>query len=475
MGLLLFPLFAHVLSPRAYGIIDLAALASTLAGVTVALEVSQGLSRYFLDTTDPEERRTLASTAVIFTVCTFSAALAVALVFDQRLATILFGHGVSTAIMAAAIVGVWCSGLLYLTQFLLQIQFRPRAFGIVTVVTTVVGATTSAILVLGFRVGVIGAFIGQIAGAVAGTAVAFGLSRPLYSLRFNFRRLGRMLQLLRPADPGKRRRLSQRIRRSNRDPHTARSLRSRRLRRRLPAGTHRVLAPPRPPGRGQPARSRASRRGRNAGCACPPLSSLLCRSARSPVAAVALCDRGAAHPDPYVLLRRGESRTVRRCRLIPRRDVRVRSGAEHREEDVPHRSGGRSHRRSQPDPRVRPRRAVGDPRTTLAFLAACAVGFGALMVLSQRVYCVPYEWGRLLPRAIVVAGLIAIPSATLGETVSVEYVLVKVGLAAVGLGAIAGLVDRGEFVELGRLLRGLGSTLRRVPQRALRRRHVTPV
>ena len=475
MGLLLFPLFAHVLSPRAYGIIDLAALASTLAGVTVALEVSQGLSRYFLDTTDPEERRTLASTAVIFTVCTFSAALAVALVFDQRLATILFGHGVSTAIMAAAIVGVWCSGLLYLTQFLLQIQFRPRAFGIVTVVTTVVGATTSAILVLGFRVGVIGAFIGQIAGAVAGTAVAFGLSRPLYSLRFDFRRLGRMLSYSVPLIPGSvgvflnayadRIAIRTQLGVSEVGVYGA-GYRLALIVSLLLLGLQGAVSPL--------VLARHAEEGTRDALA--RLFRLFCAVALAVLLLLSLFAIEALHiltPTSYYAGARVVPFVVAASFLggmyvfapglnIVKKTFRIGvvvgvTGAVNL---------------ILAFALVEP---LGIRGPALAFLAACGVGFGALMVLSQRVYRVPYEWGRLLPRAIVVAGLIAIPSATLGETVSVEYVLIKIALSAVGLAAIAGLVDRGEFVELGRLLRGLGSTLRRVPQRALRRRHVTPV
>src|SRR5436853_3096848 len=60
MGILLFPFFARVLSPHDYGIIDLVGLAATLASVTIAFEVSQGLGRYFVETKDAEERRTLA-------------------------------------------------------------------------------------------------------------------------------------------------------------------------------------------------------------------------------------------------------------------------------------------------------------------------------------------------------------------------------------------------------------------------------
>lgn len=474
MGLVLFPFFAHVLSPRAYGIIDLAALASTLAGVTLALEVSQGLGRYFLDTSDPEERRTLASTAVVFTVSSFSVAAALALVFNRSLATILFGHGVSSAIMAAAIVGVWSSGILYLTQFLLQIQFRPRAFGVVTVATTLAGTGTSAILVLGFRTGVIGAFIGQIAGAVAGTGVAFGLSRHLYASRFDIPRLKRMLSYSVPLIPG------------------SVGVFLNAYADRIAIRTHLGVAEVGVYGAGyrlglivsllllglQGAVSplvlaRHAEEGTRDELA--RLFRLFCAVALAVLLLLSLFAIEALHVltpasyyagatvVPFVV---GASFLGGMYVFAPGLNIAKKTS---RIGVVVGLTGAVN--LILAFALVGP---LGIRGPAVAFLVACGVGFAALTLFSQRVYRVPYEWRRLVPRAAAVAGVLAIASAALGETVSVEYVLVKVALAAVGLAVIAGLVDREEFVELARLLRGLGSTLRRARLRALRRQRARP-
>src|SRR5690242_6841569 len=186
VGLLLFPFFAQVLSPHDYGIIDLVALTATLAGVTVALEVSQGLARYFLEAQDAQERQTLASTALIFSFATYSLAAIAALVLVGPLTSVLFGQGVSPSLTAVAICGTWSAGILYLAQFLLQIQLRPGAFGVVTLITTLVGAATSVLLVFGVGTGVVGVLTGQLVGCAVGAALAFRLSRSLCRLRFDF-------------------------------------------------------------------------------------------------------------------------------------------------------------------------------------------------------------------------------------------------------------------------------------------------
>lgn len=475
MGLILFPLFAQVLPPRAYGIIDLAALVSTLAGVTVALEVSQGLGRYFLDTADPMEQRALASTAVIFSVFTFSIAAALALVFEHALATILFGRGgVSTAIMAAAIIGVWSSGILYLTQFLLQIQLRPRAFGVVTIVTTGVGAGTSAILVLAFRTGVIGVFIGQIAGAAVGAAVAFGLSRPLYSFRFDVHRLARMLSYSIPLIPGSigvflnayadRIAVRTQLGVSEVGVYGA-GYRLALVVSLLLLGLQGAVGPL--------VIARHAEEGTPAELA--RLFRLFCAMALAVLLVLSLFAIEALHvltPPSYYAGATVVPLVVAASFLagmyvfapglnIARKTFRIGvvvgvTGAVNL---------------ILAFALVGP---VGIRGPAVAFLIACAVGFAMLMVLSQRLYRVPYEWRRLLPRAFIVGGILAFASAVLGETVSVGYVLVKLALAAVGLAAIAGLLDREEFVGVALLLRDSGGMLRRARQSALRRQRATP-
>ena len=473
-GFLLFPFFAHVLSPRDYGIIDLVALASTLAGVTVGLEVSQGLSRYFLETTEPEERRTLASTALVFTVSTFSAAAACALVFERPLAASLFGHGVRPAVAVTAIVGVWFSGILYLAQFLLQIQFRPAAFGLVTVVTTVCGVSTSAILVLGLRIGVLGAFVGQIVGAAAGAGVAFGLSRHLYSFRFDARRLRRMLSYSVPLIPG--------------SVGVFLNAYADRIAIRTQLGVADVGV-------------------YGAGYRLALIVSLLLLGLQGAVS-------------PLVLSRHAEERTrddlARLFRLFCAMALAVLLLLSLFAIEVLHLLTPRAYHAGAsvvafviaasflggmyvfaPGLNIVKKTALiglvvgttgavnlilafalvgplGIRGPALAFLVACAAGFAALMALSQRVYRVPYEWRRLLPRAAAIGGLLAVAGGLLHETVSAEYVLIKLVLAAAGLVVISGLLDRGELVELARLLRDSAGMLRRALRSALRPQHARP-
>ena len=90
------------------------------------------------------------------------------------------------------------------------------------------------------------------------------------------------------------------------------------------------------------------------------------------------------------------------------------------------------------------------------------------MAFSQRVYPVPHDWRPTTLDHRCWDAFIA--AATLGETVSVQenFLIKSPAFAAVGLCIIAGLLDRADFVDLARSLRGAQQTLRRLRRQAVR-------
>lgn len=200
IAFLLFPFFAHVFDPRDYGLIDLLGVLTILVNLTIALEISQGLGRHFAESS-PGDRRAYASTAFIFTATIYSAALVGAQLFAPGLTSTLFGADVDPDIVRVAVCGMWVSGLLYLGQDLLRWELRPRAFAIVSVATAAMTTLTAGILILGFGVGVTGAFIAQLVGSACGAALAYTFGRHLFRPIFDTAKLRVMLAYSLPLVP----------------------------------------------------------------------------------------------------------------------------------------------------------------------------------------------------------------------------------------------------------------------------------
>jgi O-antigen/teichoic acid export membrane protein len=200
IGLLLFPFLAHHFSPQEYGVIDILSLTAILANLTVALEVNQGLGRHFVDASEAE-RVDYASTALLFTVGAYTMFAAVTLTLATPLTHVLLARGVDPWITRVAIIWIWIAGIVYLAQDQLRWRRRPHAYAVVSVTTATVTAGSTAILVLGIGVGVIGALLGQLAGALAAALVVFGLSKDAYALRFDRHKLSVMLAFSLPLVP----------------------------------------------------------------------------------------------------------------------------------------------------------------------------------------------------------------------------------------------------------------------------------
>lgn len=200
IAFLLFPFFAHVFEPRDYGIIDLLGLLATIVNLTIALEISQGLGRHFVEARD-EDRVAYASTALWFSVAVYSGFVVVGQLLAGPLTDLVLGDDVDVGIMRVAICSIWFSGLLYLAQDLLRWDLRPRAFATVSVVTAAVTTASSAIYVLAFDWGVEGAIAGQLTGAATAGVLAFWFGRRRFALRFDGARWREMVTYSLPLVP----------------------------------------------------------------------------------------------------------------------------------------------------------------------------------------------------------------------------------------------------------------------------------
>jgi O-antigen/teichoic acid export membrane protein len=475
IAFLLFPFFAHVFSPRDYGIIDLIGLAMNLVNLTVALEISQGLGRFFPESTEIDDREGYASTAFIFTVIAYTVSLATCLVFIRPLTTLVLGSDVDTSITTVALAAMWCSGMLYLTQDLLRWQLRPKAFAAASVTTAAVTTASSAVLVLGFHTGVIGAIIGQLIGFGCAAALAYTLSLHLFRLRVDAAKFRRMITYSLPLIPaslgvflnGYADRVAIRVQLTLADVGVyGAAYRLSIIASLTLLGFQGALLPLVLTRHEEPQTRRDVAHIFRLFCAISLLVFLavslfadeLLRILTRPafysasdvvpllVAAAFFGGMYVFAPGPYIARR---TRPVLAISVI---------------------SGGLN--AALAFVLARP---LGIRGPALAFLIATACAFAALMIFSQRTYHVPHEWRRLLLAGATITGLVAVGRIVFGGTPDVVAVLGKLAFTALGCGVVAALLlTRHELVELGHsvwrsqrdLRSALGTT--RLPRRGRR-------
>lgn len=201
ISLLLVPLYTRALAPADYGIVDILTVLASFVTVTVALEIAQGVARYFPDTDDEHERIGFASTSLWFSVAAYSAFLAITLLLADPLSAWLLESAGAVPVLRVSLLSIWLTGLFYLVQSQLRYSLRPREYALASLVFSFGSLATSALFVLILRQGVIGVFYGQALGAAVGLAVALFFSRGVYRLRFDGTKLGELLRFSLPLVP----------------------------------------------------------------------------------------------------------------------------------------------------------------------------------------------------------------------------------------------------------------------------------
>ena len=199
-GFITLPIFARVLTPDDIGAIDLLSLTIGLVQVTVALEIAQGYARHYAERAEGLDRARLASTALGFSIATYTAFAIVGLLLAPTFASSLLGSRYTDAAYIA--VGTaWVAGIFQLVLNQLRFQVRSRAFAGVNLLFVFSSASLSVLFVLALRLGPAGVMAGQLVGGVIALLAAFGIARGISRPGLHLPELRSMLRFSIPLVP----------------------------------------------------------------------------------------------------------------------------------------------------------------------------------------------------------------------------------------------------------------------------------
>lgn len=201
VALLLLPLYTQVLSPSDYGIVDILDVLANLCYLIVALEVSQGFFRFYPDASSVNERAEYASTAFFFTCFTYTAFLAMGLVFARPIAHVVLEASDSVLVVRLSVISIWLYGPYYLTLLLFRSRLEPLKFAVTNLAMTLVTIGTSIVTVLLLKLGAMGVVLGRLAGHAAGVIIAMYLARRSYRAVLKKEKLLEMLRFSLPLVP----------------------------------------------------------------------------------------------------------------------------------------------------------------------------------------------------------------------------------------------------------------------------------
>jgi O-antigen/teichoic acid export membrane protein len=201
LSIFLIPFYTSVLSPTDYGALDMLIVFVSLANLTVALEVTQGLARFITEEKDQDCRVRYSSSAFWFSIICHTLFLALTLGFTPILSRFVMGEEGFDTIFRIGMVYLWLNRLFDVLQSQFRWELRSKNYAVVSLLVSLVTVSVAITLVYYLKLGLAGILYGMIAGSLVGCI--YGLWHLRNSFRFSLQgaRLKEMLLFSAPLVP----------------------------------------------------------------------------------------------------------------------------------------------------------------------------------------------------------------------------------------------------------------------------------
>lgn len=201
MALLLLPLYTRVLGTGDYGSLELLTVFATIINLTIALEVSQGVARFFGAEPDRERKKAYLSSALWFSLGCYTAFLALCQIFAETLAPWILGQAGKTDAFRIGVTYVWANGLFLLVQNQFRWELRAAAYAAVSMLMTVATALLAVYFTWFLRWGLEGVLLALTLGCLLALGLGLVLQRRGIVARIDGERLREMLAFSWPLVP----------------------------------------------------------------------------------------------------------------------------------------------------------------------------------------------------------------------------------------------------------------------------------
>ncbi len=170
LATLLLPLYTHYLPPNAYGRVEIVTAATAVLAIVLQMGVASAFFRFYFDTKDPVQRRTIVRTSFWFTMTMSTIGLVLGLVFAAPIGHWI-GLGHDPSLVRAGAVGLWAQTNYQQLTALFRVEERSVAFAIASVANVLITVAAMVVFVAAFHWGAIGLVVGNFTGTLCVYAV----------------------------------------------------------------------------------------------------------------------------------------------------------------------------------------------------------------------------------------------------------------------------------------------------------------
>jgi O-antigen/teichoic acid export membrane protein len=185
LSLLLLPLYVRYLSPGDYGVLALLITVEMLTKIVFRWGLDASFMRMYYDCPDLPARQRLASTIAIFLAAVNGVVLLAAVFWAPSLSHGLFGSPSQAPALQVLLANTFISGFFFIPFHELRIERQTERFIALTITRSALTIGLRLVLVIGFRLGVIGVVLADLVTTVVFTTMLgprfARLLRPVFS------------------------------------------------------------------------------------------------------------------------------------------------------------------------------------------------------------------------------------------------------------------------------------------------------
>jgi len=184
LAVLLLPLYTSYLGPVGFGKIETVVALTTVLVIVLRLGISSAFFRFYFDTKDEAQRTLVVRTSFWFTMVMATAGLVVGSILATPIA-----HGLKLGddpwLVRAAFVGLWAQMNYEQLTSLFRVEERSTAFVLASLANVLITVGATVLLVVGLDKGPTGAVVGNFVGTLCVYLVLLAYRRYQLGLQFS--------------------------------------------------------------------------------------------------------------------------------------------------------------------------------------------------------------------------------------------------------------------------------------------------
>jgi O-antigen/teichoic acid export membrane protein len=194
----MIPFYTKLLNPAEYGSLDLITIFASIINLSITLEISQGLARFYTTEVIYDRKVIYASTAFSFTFLSYLIFFILSIILERNISKFIIGQKSEGYTFKLTLLYICANGLFYLIQNQFRWELKSIKYALISLLMSIVTVVTSLYFTFNLHMGLNGILIGMLIGNVSGILLGIYWLRSTFTIKMEFNALRKMLKFSSP-------------------------------------------------------------------------------------------------------------------------------------------------------------------------------------------------------------------------------------------------------------------------------------